>query len=261
MELGLSEKRVLITGASRGIGASIAKLYISEGAYVTIVARNEDHLKKIIQSSVNKKNEAKNDYIVANLREIGMPSFVANEAIKRHGKIDIVIHNVGGALGRKDIFSDVSNWLDVWNFNLGIAIEMNNILVPKMIASKWGRVIHISSISAEVGEPLVEPYGGAIPYAVAKAGLNAYIKGMGRELASKNIVVSGLMPGAILTKDKYWDKVLKSDPEMAKGFLSQYYPSGRFGNPEEVAGFAVFLGSELASFAAGSIIPISGGRV
>jgi 3-oxoacyl-[acyl-carrier protein] reductase len=261
MELGLKGKRVLITGASRGIGSSIAKSYMDEGAFVTLVAREEDKLKQVLSSSTNQKSKNQSDYIIADLRAKGSPTVVAEEVLKRHSYIEIIIHNVGGALGRKNLYAGLSDWLDVWNYNLGIPIEINNILAPIMEKKNWGRIVHISSISADLGEPLIEPYGGAIPYASAKAALNAYIKGLSRELAKKKIVVSGLMPGAIRTEGKYWDKILDSDPDLAKKFLKEYYPVGRFGSPKEIASFAVFLGSELASFASGSIIPISGGRI
>lgn len=259
MDFGIQDKRVLIVGGSKNIGAAIAKAFADEGCKLSLVSRNEDKLKSIIEGLSGGAGE--HDYIAADLREQGAPTQISQEFLARHKGFDIVVHCVGGALGQKDCLGAVENWEAVWKFNVGIAIEMNAILIPVMRQKKWGRVIHISSISAELGDPLQEPYGGALPYAASKSYLNAYVKGLGKELAKDNVVVTALMPGVVLSEGKYWDKLQKENPVLVKEFLDQYYPIGRFAKPEEIAPFAVFMGSEQASYAAGSIVPISGGRI
>ena len=171
------------------------------------------------------------------------------------------MHNVGGGLGQKGPLDKVEDWNAVWQFNVGIAIEINSVLIPEMKKHGWGRVVHISSITAELGDPSMKSLGGSLAYAAAKAYLNAYIKGLGREMAKDNIVVSGVMPGVVLSKGKHWDKLKNEKPELVDEFLNHYYPIGRFGSAEEISPFVVLLASQQASFAAGSIIPISGGRV
>ncbi|MCK5013489.1 MAG: SDR family oxidoreductase [Candidatus Omnitrophica bacterium] len=259
MDLGIKGKRVLITGGSKGIGAAIAKDFSNEGAKVSIVSRNEERLKKEIDElgGAIKGHE----YIVSDLRDGGEPTRVAREMIVKHKKVDIVVHNVGGALGEKNPLGKVEDYNAVWQFNVGIAIEMNAVLVPEMKKQGWGRVVHVSSISAELGEPLVEPFGGALPYAAAKAYLNAYIRGLGREMAKDNVVVTGVMPGAVLSEGKYWDKLKDENPQLVDEFLNQHYPIGRFADAEEISSFVVFLASDEASFAAGSVVSVSGGRV
>lgn len=259
MELGLKGKRVLITGGSRGIGAAIAQDFADEDCKVSIVSRDEESLKqKIAEIGGRRKGH---EYIVSNLRDPGEPTRIAKELIARHKKVDIVVHNVGGGLGLKYPLGKVEDWNAVWQFNAGIAIEMNAFLIPEMKKQGWGRVVHVSSITAELGDPSMESLGGSLPYAAAKAYLNAYIKGLGREMAKDNVVVTGVMPGVVLSKGKYWDKVKKEKPELVEEFLAQYYPIGRFGLAQEISPFVVLLASDKASFAAGSIIPISGGRV
>ncbi len=259
MDLGIKGKRVLITGGSKGIGAAIAKDFANENCMLTIVSRDEGRLKqKIDEIGGTAKGH---DYIVSNLREPGEPTRVAQELISKHKNIDIVVHNVGGALGQKNPLGKVEDWNSVWRFNVGVAIEMNAILIPEMQARSWGRVVHISSISAELGEPLSEPFGGALPYAAAKAYLNAYVKGLGREMAKDNVVVSGVMPGVVLSQGKYWDKLKDQNQQLVNEFINQYYPIGRFADAEEISPFVVFLASDKASFASGSIMPISGGRI
>jgi 3-oxoacyl-[acyl-carrier protein] reductase len=181
--------------------------------------------------------------------------------VNQFGNFDIVLHNLGGALGIKEPLADVGQWQRVWNFNAGISITINNLLIPFMKQNGWGRVIHISSISGKIGEPRLSPFGGSLPYAAAKAYLNAYVRGLGRELAEHNIVVCALMPAAVLSEGKYWDKVSQQDPQLARSFLESHHSIRRFGKPEEVAAFATFMASQHASFACGALIPIDGGRV
>ena len=259
MELGIKGKRVLITGGSRGIGAAIAKDFAAEGCRVSIVSRNEESLKQKI-NEIGGEAEG-HEYIISNLRDKGEPTRVAEELIARHKKVDIVVHNVGGGLGLKNPLGKVEDWNTVWQFNAGIAIEMNAVLIPSMKEQNWGRVVHVSSINGESGDPSMESLQGALPYAAAKAYLNAYIKGLGNELAKDNVVVSGVMPGVVLSKGKHWDKLNNENPQLVNQFLQQYYPIGRFAAAEEISPFVLLLASERASFAAGSIIPISGGRV
>jgi len=259
MDFGISGKRVLITGGSKNIGAAITRAFAAEGAIVTLVSRDVDKLRALIEEIGGEKGG--HGFVSANLLDSGEPTRVVRELLAKQGAFDIVVHNVGGALGIKDPLGPVEDWNSVWNFNVGIAIEMNTILIPPMQEQRWGRIVHISSVSAEMGELRLQPYGGSIPYAAAKAYLNAYVKGIGREIARYNIVVSALMPGAILSKEKYWDRLRKTNPTLVSDYLREHHSIGRFGKAEEIAPFAVFMASEQASFACASIIPIDGGRI
>ena len=108
MDLGIKDKRVVITGASRGLGKELAIKFAEEGAKLTLIARNKDNLEKIINSNQIKKNN--HNFTVADLKEKNEPTKVAKEIILKNKKIDIVIHNLGGSLGSTDIFSDFENW-------------------------------------------------------------------------------------------------------------------------------------------------------
>lgn len=259
MDFGIRGKKALVTGGSKGIGGAVAQALATEGCHVCVVARNEEKLRFLVDAMGGER--AGHSYVVADLLELGRPMQVASDLLARNQVFDIVVHSIGGALAKKDPLGRVDDWNLVWRFNAGIQIEMNSLLIPPMVKQGWGRVIHISSISAEVGEPLLEPYGGALPYAAAKAYLNAYVRGLGRELAEQGIIVSALMPGAVLSEGKYWDKLRKSDPAFLNSFLERHQTIRRFGKPEEIAPFAVLLASQQASFAVGSIIPVSGGRI
>lgn len=255
MNFGISGKRVLIVGGSKNIGAAIAKEFAKEDCKIVLVSRNKKKLKNIIHEIGGANRE--NDFLEANLLDNGEPTIVAKKLISKFNIFDIVVHNIGGALGIKDPLADVENWNLVWRFNVGIAIEMNKFLIPPMIKNKWGRIIHISSIAAEAGELK----GGSVAYAASKAYLNSYVKGLGRYYADKNVIFSALMPGAVLSEGKYWEKIKESNPKLLQNYLNEHQSIGRLGTPEEIAPFAVFMASEQASFACGSIVPIDGGRI
>lgn len=259
MDLGIAGKSVLVTGGSKNLGAAVAKAFAAEGCSVTLVARDSSKLQAVL-GELGRLGSG-HDYLAIDLLTPGAPTRAVNELFKRGHSYDIVVHNVGGALGHKDPLGPVEDWHRVWVFNVGIAIEMNRLLIPPMQKKRWGRLIHVSSIAAEQGDLRRGPFGGAHAYAAAKAYLNAYVKGLGREMASDNIIVAALMPGALLSSGKYWDELRRKNPELVQSFLEQHSAGGRFGTAEEIAPFAVFLASAQATFAAGSLIPIDGGRM
>ena len=129
---------------------------------------------------------------------------------------------------------------------------MNRLIVTAMQARKWGRVVHISSIAAVRGR-------SSVPYAAVKAALNTYVRGLGCAVAPDGVIVTAVMPGAILTRDGHWDIVSKDNPEYAQRYLAERIAIRRFGTPEEISDFVVFLCSERSSFFAGAVLPIDGG--
>jgi 3-oxoacyl-[acyl-carrier protein] reductase len=259
MDLGIKDKRVLITGASKNIGLAIVKAFANEGCKLSIISRNKEKLQGIVEEIGGEKNG--HFFVDSDLMIANNPSLAVAKLLKMHSSFDIVVHNIGGALGVKNPLGEVSGWQKVWQYNVGIAIEINNIVVPAMIEKSWGRIVHISSISGTKGEPLQDPFGGSVPYAAAKSYLNSYVVGLGRELAKDNVIISALLPGVVNSEGKYWDKLKKSNPALVADFIRQNYPIGRFAEPDEIASFAAFMGSNLSSFAAGSLVSIDGGKL
>ena len=168
------------------------------------------------------------------------------------GPVDIAIHNLGGSLEVNDVLAPPEEWERVWRFNVGVAIELNQILVPQMKKRSWGRLVHIVSSSAE-------HLNGPGPYAAAKAYLKAYVQILGKQLAPSGIVVSGLSPGAIMAHENKWEIRDKTQPELVQKYLSRHQSIGRLGRSSDLEPFALLLGSDLASFACGSVLPIHGG--
>ena len=119
----------------------------------------------------------------------------------------------------------------------------------------WGRIVNITSCAGLENM-------GPITYGVSKAALTAYTRTMGRILATetKNVVMTAIFPGVVLTKGGHWDRVIKKNPSSAKKYLKERAPLGRFGKPNEIAPVVVFYCSDLASFSQGAIIPVDAGQ-
>lgn len=258
MDLGIRNKRVLITGASQGIGRAVAIEFAREGCKVAVIARREEKLKELIEEFGGRGKG--HTYLAADLMKKAEPSRAVKELAKG-GNFDIAVHNLGGTLGIKDPLAPAEEWKKVWQLNVGIAIEMNALLVPPMQAQKWGRIIHISSNSAEF-------LRGSAAYGAAKAYLNAYTKVLGRAVAKDGIVVSALMPGAIQANEQHLagGSGINSEDSKAfiknrENFLRHQQAIGRLGSAEEIAPFAVFMASKHVTFAQASIIPVDGGTM
>ena len=144
MDLGIANKRVLITGSSRGIGAEIARQFSKEGCQLSLVARNKEQL-KLLYDEIGGKEKC-HSYHSFDLRNATSGQKLISEIFSEFSDVDIVVHNVGGGIGINDPCANLDQWLSVWMLNIGIAIEINNLLIPRMKKNKWGRIIHISSI-------------------------------------------------------------------------------------------------------------------
>jgi 3-oxoacyl-[acyl-carrier protein] reductase len=252
MNLGLTNKNVLVVGASKGIGKEIAIAFAKEGAILTSIARNKDLLSDLgenlaVISPKNHKSYAC-DLMISDLTRL------ANQLLTERGTFDIIVQNVGGSLVSRNALGSLEEWEYAWKFNAGIAIALNNVLIPPMIEQKWGRVIHISSISAQMlrGNPL---------YASAKAFLNAYVTTVGRTIASTGVVMSAIMPGAVAFPGSYWDEYARTDPARCNDFLRHHQAVGRFGTTKEIADVVLFMASDKASFMQSAVIQVDGANM
>jgi len=252
MDLGLKDKKALITGAGRGLGRAIAESMAAEGAKVLVTSRTESDLTKLIDGIGGV--DAGHFAVAMDIIPDDGPSALLDKA-KQGGfdHFDIVVHNVGGTLGIKDPFCSVEDWRRVYRFNFEIAAELNTMIVPAMQKRKWGRVVHISSISAMENH-------GPVTYCAMKAALTAYTRSFGGVVAPDGVVVSAVLPGAVYTEGGYWDVTSTENPEHVRKYLAERQRIGRFGRPEEIGTYVTYLCSELASFNTGSIVPIDGGQ-
>jgi NAD(P)-dependent dehydrogenase (short-subunit alcohol dehydrogenase family) len=250
MELGLYGRRALVTGAGRGIGRAIAQTLAQEGAVVAVVSRNQEELLELVDSL---GGQAKGHRQFAmDLMPDGAPTELL-EKLKPFGPLDIVVHSLGGTLGITDPFCSLEDWRKIYRFNFEVAVEVNRLVLPGMQNRKWGRVVHISSISAMENH-------GPVTYCAMKAALTAYTRSMGGVVAPDGVVISAVLPGAVFTEKGYWDVTSREHPEHVRKYLTERQRIGRFGRPQEIASFVSYLCSSLASFNTGSVVPVDGGQ-
>lgn len=252
MDFGIKGKYALITGAGRGLGQAMAMALAREGVKVCVVSRTQSDIQALVKKMGGEKKGHRG--IAMDLMPEEAPSKLLEWMKKeKFFPLDIVVHNLGGTLDISNPFCSVKDWRKVWRCNLEVAIELNLQLMPFMKKKNWGRVVHISSISAMENH-------GPVSYCSIKAALTAYARSMGRVVAPDGIVMTAVLPGAVLTKGGYWDKASQARPEHVRKYLEERMAIKRFGVPDEIAEMVLFLCSKHASFCIGSIIPVDGGQ-
>ncbi|MDG2252529.1 MAG: SDR family NAD(P)-dependent oxidoreductase [Methylophilaceae bacterium] len=252
MDLGIKNKIALVTGGASGIGKAIATDLALEGATVIITSRSDEKLndaladlKKINNKCVGFKCELTKDNSPTELVDLVMNQF---------GSIDIVVNNVGATLGILDPLCPLDDWYDLFKLIMGVAIEINNKVIPVMKKNKWGRIVNITAGASMENS-------GPVPYSSLKAAYTAYSRSMARVLALEKtgIVMSAVLPGVVITEDGHWTSS-NANSEHAKKYLDERTVLGRFGQPDEISPIVVLLCSEKASFCIGSVIPVEGGQ-
>ena len=250
MDLGITGRRALVTGAGRGLGRAIAQALAREGVKVACVSRTAADIDELVESI---GGAAQGHFGIAmDLMPEGAPAALLAK-LANFGALDIVVHNAGGTLDISNPFCPLDDWRKVYRFNFEIAVELNGKILPGMQQRKWGRVCHISSISAMENH-------GPVPYCAMKAALTAYTRSMGGVVAPDGVVITAVLPGAVFTEGGYWDQTSLERPDHVHKYLTERQRIGRFGRPEEIGNYVAYLCSELASFNTGSIVPVDGGQ-
>jgi len=240
MDLNLENKKVLVWGASQGIGLAIAKSFKSEGATVTVVSRSEEKLKKVSEES------NLDHYIAADLSDVSSGVHTVEQAIKSMGNIDVFVINTGGP--EKNSFEDVkqSQWeVDFKSLWLTPCESLKKVL-PKMKEQNFGRILLVSSIAAK------EPLKDLTTSNGFRAGLTGLFKSMSNEYAEFGITFNILCPG-------YTNTERIQNLNLRQEVIESLVPAKRLGKPEELANLATFLGSDKAAYITGQQICIDGG--
>ena len=239
MKIDLTGKTALVTGASRGIGESIARRLGEAGAHVLCAARSADAVNKLA-GEIGNATGVELDITASDVRErIG--------ALLKERPIDILVNNAG--VTEDDLFIRMKPdaWTNVLRTNLDSAFHITQEVVKKMIRARWGRVINISSVVGLMGNP------GQVNYASSKAALIGFTKALALEIGSRNITVNAVAPGYIQTSmtDALGDE--------ARTKLTDQIALKRLGTPDDIAHAVVFLASEQASYSTGTVLNVSGG--
>ena len=239
--MNFANKKVLITGATGGIGNSLIEKFNNLGATILATGTNEEKLnnlkKKFTNIHIEKFRLDEHDKI---------EKFVENVHEKLEG-LDILINNAGITLDNLSIRLTEENWKKVLDINLTSSFLMCKYAIKKMLKKKYGKIINITSIVGHTGNL------GQANYAASKAGITAFSKSLAIEYAKKNININSVSPGFIKTEmtDKINDEFKKS--------LINRIPSGDLGTGEDVSNCVAFLASDMARYINGETIHVSGG--
>jgi 3-oxoacyl-[acyl-carrier protein] reductase len=241
----MSKRTALITGASRGIGKACAEVLSSAGHRVILAARSRDMLNEVANElSVN----GGETYVLElDLAERDKLSETIAKATKEFGRIDILVNNAGMTKDGLAVRMKPADWETVLSVNLSSAFYLTQQVLPAMMRERWGRIVNISSVVGEMGNP------GQANYVASKAGLIGLTKSLARELGSRNITVNAVAPGFVET-----DMTHGLTPELKQKMINET-PLKRMGTPKEIAAAVKFLVSEEASFITGHVLDVNGG--
>lgn len=255
-------KRAIVTGASSGLGKSIALMLAAEGAAVIVHGRNEERAQEV--ALMIEKAGGQAEIAIGDLATDEGADAVAAAAL-RHGAIDILVNNAGVVSHKNwsDAFSD--DWMDIYNANVVSYVRMIRRIVPQMKALGWGRVINIG------GGLAIQPIKEQPHYNATLAARHNLSASLARQLKETGITSNVVSPGAIINP-MVEDWLVNAAPRFGWGTeleeikyraVQDLIPNdtGRFGRPEEIAGAVLYLTSPLADYVSGAVIRVDGGTV
>jgi len=243
----LTGKVALVTGAYRGLGFAIARGLANAGATVVLNGRKPEPLsaaaKTLADAGLN-TSTALFDVTDSMAVRHGIESIEAS-----YGHLDIVVNNAG--IQRRAPMAEFSksDWDAIVATNLTAPFLVSQAALPGMIARRAGKFVHIASLLSDLARPTV------VPYTAAKGGVRQLTRGMAVELAPHNIQVNAISPGYFATE---MNRALIDNVEF-DAWVKKRTPAGRWGQPEEIAGLAVFLSSSAADYITGQLIAVDGG--
>ena len=241
----LKNKVAIVTGASKGIGKSIAQKISQAGTHTVCVSRSKDILMDI-SKKINDDGFS-SSYYVCDVSKINNFKELIDDTVLKYNKVDILVNNAGITKDNLIMRMSESDWDKVIDVNLKGVFNGIKSVSRQMMKQKYGRIINISSIVGLIGNP------GQANYAASKAGVIGLGKAISKELASRNITVNSIAPGYIETD------MVDNIQEEAKEALFKKIPLGRIGKPEEIAAAVLYLASDEASYVTGQTITVDGG--
>jgi len=252
MDLGISGKAALVTGASAGIGRAIARALAAEGVKLAVVARRRDLLESLERDIGAKLVIIEQDFMAEDAA-----GRIARAALAGLGAVDILVNNAGGSR-RFQLHTDEAQWHEALTLNFTRQRQLADLLVDQMIARKWGRIVNITSAAVRSPIDILGLSNGA------RAGLTGFVAGLSRKTIANGVTINNLLPGPFLT-----DRIRSTAQAEAKAknisaddvvaHRAKENPAGRIGDPAEFGAACAFLCSAHAGFMTGQNILLDGG--
>lgn len=262
MDLQLSGKRALVTGSTSGIGEQIAKSLALEGAKVVVHGRRKAEADRVVKEIVGAKGTAV--AVIGDLGSDSEASHVGEAATSAFGGVDILVNNAGAFPMKPWLQSTASEWVSLYNDNVGSVVRLVTQLVPAMVERKWGRVIMLGSFLGPMPGPPVANYG------TTKASNIAQAVSLAKELGATGVTANSVSPGPIRTPGMEAgarQMMVAQGHEYDFEAFQEFYvketrlPAGKIGSPFDIAHAVVFLSSPLADFITGTNLRVDGGMV
>lgn len=254
----LAGRTAVVTGASSGIGAAIARAYVAEGARVVLTARREQPIRELAAELVAAGGEAV--AVVADVTDDASIARLVAEAERALGPVTVLVNNAGiyRAVALPD--AKIEDFRSLVEVNYLGAVRTTLAFLPGMLARNYGKVVNIASTAGKYGSAYQSPYNGS------KHAVVGFTRSAGLELAKTGVRINAVCPGFVETpmlEDLFVDyaRAMKKPLEETKAFLAGRVPIGRYLQPEEVAHLAVYLGSAESDGMAGQALTISGGML
>lgn len=242
----MSDKRVaLVTGASRGIGAAIARTLAAQGRHVVLAARSVESLEALKGEITGAGGSAQ--VLACDVSDHAAVAAAIEQIAEEHKRLDILVNNAGITRDNLLLRMTDAEFDDVIHVNLRAVFVACRAALRPMMRGKWGRIVNISSVAGLMGNP------GQANYAAAKAGLLGFTKTIAKEMGAKNITANVVAPGFTETD------MTAGLPESVKQMAKDHTPLRRFGQPEEVAAAVGFFCSDAAGYITGQVLAVDGG--
>ena len=260
MDLGLTGRTAVVTGASRGIGRSVAEHLGAEGCRLVLCARGEEALRATADDLV--RGGAEVEALAVDLADVNAAERVLAAATRAFGGVDVLVNNAGGGEPARMETLSAAEWKAGFEVDFFAATEMVRVCLPGMRDRGWGRIVNLASVFAVEPDPW---YG---PYSAAKAALVSFTKNLSLAYSADGILANCVVPGVVITEmvvanARSVAEATGSTPDevMARTMARRPVAMKRFGRPEEVAAVVAFLASERASWISGACMVVDGGTL